>query len=330
MEHEHPSTSVAIVGAGIAGLSAARHLHSAGCTVHVFEKARGPGGRMSTRRTNGYEFDHGAQYFTVRHEWFREAVDRWRERGLVEIWPRRVVHVTSGSVRIDAEGDERFVAVPRMNALCSDLSASLEVTLDSLVSRITLAGGTWTLSSDDGRELGRFDRVVVTTPPAQAAPLLADAPELAQQVAAADMQPCWAVMAVFERGLDSEWDAAFVSESPLSWVARNASKPGRREDESWVLHASAEWSAAHIEADPSKVRDELIAAFSEALGTRRPQTISTSVHRWRYAKTRTPLASECLHDPERGIGVCGDWCRGDRVEDAFVSGLSLAKRIAGA
>jgi predicted NAD/FAD-dependent oxidoreductase len=330
MHHDPSAVSVAVVGAGISGLTAARQLQATGCDVRVFDKARGPGGRMSTRRQDGYEFDHGAQYFTVRDESFRQAVGHWRNRGMVEVWPGQIVKLSDGNAQFEHEPRERFVAVPRMNALCHDLSDALTVTFNSPVSRILRVEGAWALSLEDGRELGHFDLVIVTTPPAQLAPLLADAPNLAKRVASAEMLPCWAVMVVFERGLDIEWDGAFVSGSCLSWVARNSSKPGRKGDESWVLHASPEWSKTHIEADPIEVGDELITAFFEEARVRKSESVLKSAHRWRYAKTRTPLGAEYLYDAELGLGVCGDWCRGDRVEDAFVSGLALARRIGAA
>jgi predicted NAD/FAD-dependent oxidoreductase len=216
-----------------------------------------------------------------------------------------------------------------MNALCSDLSDSLTVAFNTPVSGIEQASGAWALSSGDGLDLGRFDRVIVTTPPAQAAPLLAHAPRLGQVAASAEMLPCWSVMVVFDRRLDVQWDGAFVSDSPLSWAARNSSKPGRPAGESWVLHASHEWSEAHIEDEPVRVGAELTAAFFEAARARSAESVFRSVHRWRYAKTRTSLANEYLYDPALRVGICGDWCRGDRVEDAFLSGLALARRIVG-
>ena len=58
---------IAIVGAGIAGLAAGRVLHDAGHRVQVFDKSRSTGGRLCTRRGEGWQADHGAQYFTARH-----------------------------------------------------------------------------------------------------------------------------------------------------------------------------------------------------------------------------------------------------------------------
>jgi hypothetical protein len=143
MNRASSTVSIAIVGAGIAGLVAARHLRHVGHDIHVFDKARGPGGRMSTRYEHGYEFDHGAQYFTVRDGSFRKAVDRWRERGLVAVWPGRIVNVENGGAPIDCEPIERCVAVPRMNALCRDLSDSLTVTFNTPVFSIARANAAW-------------------------------------------------------------------------------------------------------------------------------------------------------------------------------------------
>jgi predicted NAD/FAD-dependent oxidoreductase len=246
---------------------------------------------------------------------------------MVDVWRGRIVRVADGAVQNDCRPAERFVGVPRMNALCRALAESLPVAFATPVAGIVRADGAWHLRAAEGRELGRFERVIVTTPPAQAVPLLAAAPGLAREVAAVEMHPCWANMVVFDRRVDVEWDGAFVSEPPLSWVARNASKPGRPPAESWVLHATPEWSAAHIEADPLQVGEELIAALFAATGAPRLEPILSKVHRWRYAKTARRLAASHLYDPGLGIGVAGDWCGGDRVEDAYLSGLSLAREI---
>ena len=90
-------TRVAVIGAGLAGLHAARRLHDAGAEVRVFDKARGSGGRMSTRRTDFGAFDHGAQYFTARDPRFRAQVEKWVASGAAAPWPGKVVRLAEGS-----------------------------------------------------------------------------------------------------------------------------------------------------------------------------------------------------------------------------------------
>ena len=63
--------SIAIIGAGIAGITLARQLQGS-AKVSVFEKSRGFGGRMATRRHGSYQFDHGAQFFTARSKQFQK------------------------------------------------------------------------------------------------------------------------------------------------------------------------------------------------------------------------------------------------------------------
>ena len=67
-------------GSGISAAAAAQRL-AVKHDVTVFESGRGPGGRMSTRRAESYQWDHGAQYFTPKTEGFARAVDEWQARG---------------------------------------------------------------------------------------------------------------------------------------------------------------------------------------------------------------------------------------------------------
>ena len=57
--------NVAIIGAGLAGCVVAKQL-SERATVKILEKSQSPRGRMATRVSSHYEFDHGAQFFTAR------------------------------------------------------------------------------------------------------------------------------------------------------------------------------------------------------------------------------------------------------------------------
>ena len=320
----------AVVGAGLSGLACARRLADHGWSVRVFDKGGGVGGRMSTRRLDGWHFDHGAQYFTVRDKRFEGFVESYRQNGLVSEWDGEIA-VLGGDVKRSKDlHTRRFVGVPGMNSICRHLAAGLNVTLETRVAGLDRVDDRWLLTSDSGAELGGYDFVVVSAPaPQSAAILAAPAPEMARRAAQVEMVPCWAVMVSFTVPLRLGFDAAFVHDSALAWVARNNSKPGRPDGEAWLLHASPHWSRFHQELDKEDVSKLLIEAFRTAVGDLNQEPAEVNAHRWRYALPTNPLTEPCLYDVDFGLGACGDWCDGPRVEGAFLSGCALADRLNG-
>ncbi|HYC03011.1 MAG TPA: FAD-dependent oxidoreductase [Azospirillaceae bacterium] len=321
------SPRILIAGAGLAGLACARALRDGGLDVRVLDKGRGPGGRLSTRREGPFAFDHGGQYLTARDPRFAGLMVDWQARGVAAPWTGRIVRLAGGGVAGGGEESpgERYVGTPGMNALVRDLAEGLDVSWGVRVARLDRTADGWHAVAEDGADLGRFGIVVAAVPAPQAAALLAPAPRLAERARAARMEACWSVMAVFDPPPEPGWDAAFVTEGPLSWVARDGSKPGRREPGAWVLHGSRAWSEAHLEERPETVAAMLLRAFGELTGAGAPAF--ARAHRWRYAIPAVPLAEGHLWDAEAGIGACGDWCREARGEAAWVSGRDLGERI---
>ena len=317
------------MGAGVAGLACASALARAGAAVAVFEKARAPGGRISTRRGEAGAFDHGAQYFTARDPEFAKAAHGWVEEGVVAPWTGRVVDLAGGSVAVRPSDSKRFVATPRMSSLARHLARTLDVRCGVRIEALEGRAGRWSLRDADGQTHGPFEAVAVATPAPQARPLLAPAPELAARAADVEMAPCLAAMVGFGVEVEASFDGAFVEASPLSWVARDSSKPERGGGERWVLHASTGWSETHLEAEPESFARELVSAFEAALGRPLPAVKHLAGQRWRFARVTKPLATSHLYAEASGLGACGDWCGGDRVESAWTSGVALGARMLG-
>jgi len=82
--------SLAIIGAGIAGITLARQLQDS-AEVSVFEKSRGFGGRMATRRAGSYQFDHGAQFFTARSQQFQNLINDRVTDNQIQAWLPRIL-----------------------------------------------------------------------------------------------------------------------------------------------------------------------------------------------------------------------------------------------
>ncbi len=317
---------IAIVGAGMSGISVARTLCGEGFDVQIFEKSRGYGGRMATRRASGFEFDHGAQYFTARESTFRKSVVEWIREGVAAVWRGRISVIEAGQTR-PAEGDQlRYVGTPRMNSVVRHLAQDIEIEFGARIISLEKNNRRWRLISERAADPVLFDSVILTIPPSQASELLAPSDPL-QRGLKIPMHPCWAMMLVFEHRLAVPFDAAFVNESIVSWISRNSSKPGRGSEECWVVHASPDWSRRHLEEPPEQVAEELSKTFFQEIGVRPLPAVWQKVHRWRYAQALEPLSEGCFWDAERRVGLCGDWCSGSRVEGAFLSGKQIAEKI---
>ncbi|QDT70727.1 hypothetical protein MalM25_36830 [Planctomycetes bacterium MalM25] len=335
----HANESIALVGAGVAGLAAARELARAGRSVAVFDKGRGVGGRAATRRgPEGGAFDHGAQYFTARDERFATQVADWIAAGAAAEWEGRIGVIEQGPAGWTAgdppEPTTRYVGAPGMNAIGKALAeeaaaAGAAITSGVRVAPLKKIDGRWQLTAESGEPLGDFDRVLVTAPAPQAAELLMASPALSNAAKSVRMNACWAVMTEFETPLSTELDGAFVNgeDAPLSWAARDSSKPGRATGDRWVLHGAPQWTEAHLDLEPEEAAERLLAAWLGAIGAPAIPTRSQTAHLWRYSGPATPLPDRVLHDESLGLYAGGDWCGGPRVEGAYLSGLAAAARI---
>jgi hypothetical protein len=318
-------TKVAIIGAGLAGLACARALAAHDVAVRLFDKGRGPGGRMASRRVEhagqSLNFDHGAQYLTARSRIFAATL---RTVG-AKTWPQ--------------EG--RFVGTPRMSQIPRALADGLDIALSRQVVSLAGGAGAWRVRHIDatkvraGRPLpdeapvedGPFDAVLLALPAPQAIDLLAGtAPSLAGMLSGVTMAPCWTLMAALTAHPNlPDWQQ--IEGGPIAWFARDSGKPGRDHAmECWVAQAGTAWTRAHLEEHADKVAPLML----EALGKLAGQALAPSyaaAHRWRYAFTETPLGAPCLWEASVALGVAGDWCIGQRAEDAVDSGIALAAAL---
>jgi predicted NAD/FAD-dependent oxidoreductase len=306
----------AIVGAGLAGLACADELAAAGHYVTLFDKARGPGGRMSTRRTatelGDASFDHGAQYFTARKLGFQALVERWEALGLAARWPEA--------------GADAWVGVPSMNAPVKNMAAAHDVRSSARVDALLRDAAGWRLQGEGFPEQ-LFDGVVIALPAEQAAVLLEplDA-AMAQHAAATISAPCWTAMMALAEPLPAG-TTTLRDCGPIGWAARNSSKPGRTGPETWVIQANPAWSREHLEADAAWVTQALLSSLADCLRIAIPEPVCAMSHRWRYARSGAHGAG-LLYHAEYDLGVCGDWLIGPRVENAWQSGSLLGKHLA--
>lgn len=324
--------SVAVIGSGLTGLVSAILMARQGHQVRVFEKSRGPGGRLSSKRVgNGDSADIGAQYFTIRDPRFRLFLQQWAGENSFAPWPGRFGYQHTDQSWQSFPNEARYVGIPRMSAISRALSEHVAIKAGIRIARLVRDNSQWQLFCSEGEDHGHYDQVIITAPPAQAQQILEDSGQtlLADKIdySAGQMLPCWAVAVRLDGSVPLGYDGMRPNSDALFWLANNASKPGREQGgQWWVLHATPEWTNHHLETPIDLVEQRLLGAFRDLTGYE-GEVAESIAHRWLYARSLDGARPGYLLDAEQGLSLAGDWLAGGRVEGAWESADRLVAAI---
>ena len=327
MPPTHTAHDSLVIGAGLAGLACARRLADHGRDVCVLDKGRGLGGRLATRRFQGThvdgtpftdgQADHGARVVHPRTAPFAAWLARAEAAGSAAFWP-------------EAGG---YVGLPGMSGLVAPLAHGLQITTgtEAISLQRMVDTDVWCVTLADGG-LVHARHLVVAIPQPQARQLLDGYPQATTAIAGADMAPAYVAIAGFDQRLPTDLCHARWDHGVIGAVQREAAKPGRtpaagrRTADTWVIEATPDWAAAHINLEKPQGAAHLMAALGPVLGLTGalPQPVYLAGHRWRYARTARALGQPYVHQPDLGLGLCGDWCLGAEADCAFTSGQALA------
>ena len=316
---------IAIIGADIAGLTAAKMLRDF-ADIAVFEKSRGAGGRMCTRYAKAFNFDHGAQFFTAKTPQFKEFIKPLIKNGVIASWNARFVELKNSEILNRWQWGEdylHYVGTPTMSEIGRYLAKDLNLHLNTEVT-INKNEKYWNIKDYRGNDLGNFDWIISTAPAFQSAKLLSDYFQYHASLKQRKMLACYSLMLGFDEDLDLDWDAALVSETDVSWISVNSSKPGRKDNYSLLVHSTNTWAENHLNDENHKVITHLSNETSNIINRDISNAVHIDLHRWRYANIAKLEKSEPLIDAKNKMAACGDWCIKGRVEAAFRSGFDLA------
>jgi renalase len=335
---------VAIIGAGIGGLTCARELCLRGYDPVVFEASDRLGGRCSSRSTRIGWFDDAAQSINGATRLASYAVQRPDELAAIHPW---TVPATPGEDECkgrdwkkdeDEEDETRTlklmgaVGVPSMLALANAIARPLDVRLHTPVLRAQRRGAHWVLRDAAGEIDEDFQALVLAIPAPLALPLAAESPGLTAALRAVRYRSRWVLLLGSERPVGLPGYREFQG-SPIERVAAMHSKPGRPSNlpQRWFVEADEQWSLRHENDDAETVVDLLLDNFRAHAG--RPVTPSfVCAHQWRHAFVETPATmpghSECLWDDAVRLGVCGDSVVASQVDRVHRSGVALARTVA--
>ncbi len=335
---------IAIIGAGIAGLTAGRELAKAGHDVTVIEKSRGLGGRLATRYTGDnleYKLDHGTPYFTTKSPEFSGFVSELLDKKLVKIWDDtnwQYDGVQLLDTRPNSTEKIKYIAIDGMNRIGKYLARWVDVMSETRAGGLTFFGDnrrkkrSWMVNLTDFNTF-EADAVIVATPAAQAYGIIQTCQDevstltLIREIDEVEYDSSVTLMAGYPNTEIPEWDLITCEDDMIKTISNESSKRGSKQDTYIVVQSTSKFATQNRETVKEELMELLLDRLSTIAGSWAATPAWNQIHYWRYAQTRNPIARpymeiESLDAP---LALVGDYFNGNTVDDAYCSGFKLAR-----
>ena len=333
MHHE-----IAIVGAGMAGLICGKTLQAAGRDVVVIDKSRGLGGRLATRRLANTHADHGVCYLKPKGDRFRAFIQDLVDRNIVSLWSDRLHTLNAdGKLIFDTDPSARYAAPNGATAIAKALAQGLTIQSGEVINAIRPIDQGWQLTSQNPDFDLTASIVILAIPAPQALPLVQTIanPEFIQQIESVTFAPSLTAIAAYSPELRSQFVATNLrgvtcDDKILGWIGFDSTKQLNPTQPTIIIQSNAEFASAHFDStDLPTIAQQLCDRAAEVLNF---PAISTpellQIQRWKYAFAVNPISAPVLSATTTAPLFCiGDWCGGNRVENAYLSGLAMAEQL---
>lgn len=318
--------TVAIIGAGMCGATLSKILNNY-ANITVFEKSRGVGGRLATRRAEPYVFDHGAQYFTAKTFEFQSFIRPLLKERVIKVWEPIVAEISGNKILRKyswPEDTPHYVGVSSMNAVAKHFLKDSAVLLNNNIDQVVKKNNQWELYSS-GACLGSYDWVISTAPAEQSRCLLGN--HIEPGFAFPNMQACYSMMLGYDKKPKVGFDVATIANKDISWISKNHTKPHRPDNFSLLVNSTNTWADKNLEIEPETAINHLYSELSEIIDTKTTMPEHKAIHRWKYANIVRQDGPKYYLTKNENLAMCGDWFIKGTVESAFLSAYHLGHMI---
>ena len=314
-----------VLGSGVAGSTIA-NLLSKKYSVHVFDKARGPGGRSSNKRfKNNLSFDHGVQYISPKSKSFIKYIHKLYKNKILKSWDDNHLDFTFEKKPFS----KKYIGRKANNDLVKYNLKNIKQSFASPIEKINFKKYFWEITCKD-KSKHCFKSLIITCPFPQLKKLAKHYLDKNILKLKVQMQPNITVMLALKNQKTLPISSIKFNDDILAWAANeNSKKRFKSNINLWTLQATLKWSKKTInkyKIDKS-IMSQLINRFIKLSGFEKNKIIFKRIHGWKYSYNykKTPYLS--LWNKKINLGVCGDWLDGPKVENAWLSANDLAKKI---
>ena len=321
--------SVAVIGAGMSGLALANTINN-NAEVVLYEKSRGFGGRVATRRAGDFSFDHGAQFFKAKTVEFQNYIQPMIDQNIIQLWKAQFIEIIDGKItnkRTWGNDPANYVGTPSMNSVGKYMANGLNVQLSKKVEKISKEDR-WLVYDENNEILGEYDWVFSSIPPLQARQMFPNLDVIFPNIPKYEMLACFSLMLGYKQPLELDFDAALVKGFDISWISVNSSKPSRDKNYTLLVHSTNNWAQENIDKDRDWVKNYLCDELKKIIPIKTEKAEYIGLQGWRYANImKQQKGFEYFFNNENQIGLCGDWFIQGRIEAAYLSGAHLGKEF---
>ena len=307
---------IVVIGAGVSGLLCGKRLAEAGHSVLILDKGRNIGGRLSTRRTDGAVFHHGASSlpdFYSHKELPEFGLEIFKRAEKEKIIQRK------GNLFEPINSVADFVNYCGANLNIQESCEAISLNVQKKTIGIQCRGRVY--------ENTPYDILILSIPPHQAKTLInKQINEFDGLLESVQMRSSAAALFSFDLNPKPIKDKHFSNEKIHIHVENNRFKC-KQQLFCLTVHTREPFARKVVKTNKNEIKEILLKELSDAIPFSLPKPTYEAGHRWLYGFTGRSLGKSFLFYNEENVGICGDWCLGGTILDAASSGIKLAEHI---
>ena len=314
-----------VLGSGVAGSTIA-NLLSKKYSVHVFDKARGPGGRSSNKRfKKNLSFDHGVQYISPKSKSFIKYIQNLHKNKILKSWDDNHLDFTFEKKPFST----KYIGKRANNDLVKYNLRNIKQSFASPIEKIDFKKFFWEITLKNKSKY-QFKSLIVSCPFPQLKKLAKNYLNKKILKLKVQMQPNITVMIALKNQKNLPISSIKFNDDILAWAANeNSKKRFKSNINLWTLQATLKWSKKTINKYKTDklIMNQLISRFTKLTGFEKNKIIFKRIHGWKYSYNyeKTPYLS--IWNKKINLGICGDWLSGPKVENAWLSANDLVRKI---
>ncbi len=321
--------NVAVIGAGITGITLANLLQKK-VNLTVFEKSRGVGGRMATRRAEPYQFNHGAQYFKIENKEFKNFLQPLIQNKIIKHLEANHIDILNKEVikRTKTYNKIYYTPVSKMNSVVKYLiNNNFFIKLLCKIDKTIKENDKWFIIDSDNVSYGPYDWLFITIPPNQALEILYNNFKFLDIIKKIKMRSCYSLMLGFDKIKEFDFDTALFLDEDVQWLSIRKKIIENKKYYNLLINSSYDFAEKNVNSSKDKISDYLIKQVSEIVKYELNNYEHKALHFWKYAMSEKNNNLGSLLDEDLKVIVCGDWCMNGKVEGGFLSAKDAAKKL---